>query len=321
MQPPDFWRDDNLLARALEPFGRVYGAITTARASRGDVMRLGVPVVSVGGISLGGAGKTPVTMAIIARLRQLGRNPAVVLRGYGGRLRGSTRVDPEVHGADDVGDEALLHAATCPTWVARNRSRGARAAQDAGADIVVLDDGHQTTGLHKDLRLVVINGHDPFGNGKIFPAGPLRENPLDALARADAVILMGEDAATLAPRLPRGLPLLRARLEPDAAALSLRGRAVVAFAGIARPDQFFAMLEAIGARVIARHPFEDHQPFGPTDIQPILDEAFAVDAVPVTTAKDAVRLMPDQRQQVDVAGIAVHWGDPASLDSLLHRVL
>jgi tetraacyldisaccharide 4'-kinase len=320
VQPPDFWHDDSWIGRALEPVGRVYGAVTTARAARADAPRAGIPVISVGGLTLGGAGKTPVAMAIAHMLAARGRKPAVVLRGYGGRLRGPVRVDPAIHGVDEVGDEALLHAAQGPTWVAKKRFVGVVAARDAGIDIAVLDDGHQTPGLHKDLKIVVIRGQDPFGNGRIFPAGPLRENPSDALARADAVVLMDGDATNVAARLPRGLAVARARLEPDAATLGLRGQRVVAFAGIGYPARFFAMLDAIGARVVARHPFEDHQAFGPADIGPILDEAFALGAIPVTTAKDAVRLRPDQRQQVNVAGIAVRWENDRALDELLRRV-
>ncbi|MDX2142224.1 MAG: tetraacyldisaccharide 4'-kinase [Rhodospirillaceae bacterium] len=320
MHPPDFWFDDSWPARALEPFGRIYGAVTTARASRADAPRAGIPVISVGGLTVGGAGKTPVTMSVVRHLLARGRKAGVVLRGYGGRLRGPVRVDPAIHTADDVGDEALLHAAHGPTWVAKNRFRGVRAAQDAGLDVAVLDDGHQTPGLHKDLKIVVINGRNPFGNGRVFPAGPLRENPADGLARADAVVMMGEDATRLVPRLPGQLPVLRAHLSPDAATVALRGRRVVAFAGIGDPEQFFDMLRALGAQVLARHPFEDHQAFGPTDIGPVLDEAFSIGAIPVTTAKDAVRLLPDQRQQVNVAGIEVKWDYERALDDLLRRI-
>jgi tetraacyldisaccharide 4'-kinase len=214
----------------------------------------------------------------------------------------------------------LLHAAICPTWVARKRIMGANAAAADGATIVVLDDGHQTPGIHKDLRIVVIDGTSPFGNGFVIPAGPLRENPNDALARADALVFMGEDVEQLLPRLPQGLLQLRADLVPDQAAHALNGRAVVAFAGIARPAKFLTTLQSVGAHIASKHWFEDHEPFGPADIQPILDEAFAMNAIPVTTAKDAVRLTPDQRQQVNVISVTVQWRDNASLDQLLDRV-
>ncbi len=321
MRAPEFWTTDQGLSRILEPFGRIYGAVTTARASRENAPRAPVPVISIGGVTVGGAGKTPITISLAKRLLERGIRPAVVLRGYGGSLRGPVRVDPSIHTSREVGDEALLHAAICPTWVARKRIDGARASAADGASVVLLDDGHQHPGIHKDFRIVVLDGACPFGNGFIFPAGPLRENPADALTRADAVIFMGQDLHGVSGRRPASLKQFRADLTPDRRALSLQGRAVVAFAGIGNPQKFFDMLQAIGARVMAKHPFEDHEPFGPSDIQPILDEAFAINAIPVTTAKDAVRLSDDQRQQVDVVDVDVLWDNDSDIDRLLDATL
>jgi tetraacyldisaccharide 4'-kinase len=251
----------------------------------------------------------------------LGARPAIVLRGYGGRIAAPTRVDPQTHTSADVGDEALIHAAHHPTYIARRRVDAARLAARDGCSVAVLDDGHQHPGLRKDVSLVVIDGADPFGNGYCLPAGPLRERPGEGLSRADAVVLVGEDATDLIPRLPEGLAVLRARLEPDPRARALRGRAVVAFAGLARPDKFFRTLEEIGAQVVARYGFEDHHPYTDADIQPILDQAFRFGAVPVTTLKDAVKLAPDQRQQVDVVGVRAAFADAERLNELLRRVL
>ncbi len=321
MRAPDFWTTDRGLSRFLEPFGRIYGAITTGRASRENQPRAPVPVISIGGITVGGAGKTPLTMSLTRRLLERNERPAVVLRGYGGNLKGPVRVDANLHTSREVGDEALLHAATCPTWVARKRVDGARAAASDGASVVLLDDGHQHPSIHKDFGIVVLDGAKPLGNGFVFPAGPLRENPSDALNRANAVVMIGEDSEGLLQRLPDALLKYQADMVPHRNAFSLQGRMVVAFAGIGYPQKFFAMLEAIGARVVAKHPFEDHEPFGPADIQPILDEAFAINAIPVTTAKDAVRLSPDQRQQVDVVNIDVVWRNEHALDQLLDAAM
>ncbi|MBM3513363.1 MAG: tetraacyldisaccharide 4'-kinase [Alphaproteobacteria bacterium] len=322
MQPPDFWyEDDSILARALDPIGRMVGAITTARAARANQPRAPIPVISIGGFTVGGAGKTPAAMAIVGLLRDAGRKPAVVLRGYGGSFSVATRVDPARHTSADVGDEALLHAALGPTYVAARRIAGCTLAAREGADVAVLDDGHQHPGLHKDLAILIADGADPFGNEHVFPAGPLREKPDDAARRAQALIFVGDDATNLASRTPAHLKLFRARLEPSPEALALSGRKVVAFAGIGRPAKFFRMLEEIGARVVARHPFEDHHRFDLADIQPILDEAFALDAVPVTTAKDAVRLPTDQRPQVDVITTTLVLEDEGAVGALLRSAL
>jgi tetraacyldisaccharide 4'-kinase len=318
MRPPEFWRTDNGVARLLSPIGHLVGAITTRRARSAAPYRAAVPVISVGNLTVGGAGKTPVALDIVARLKAQGAAPAVILRGYGGTLKGPVRVDPYTHTAADVGDEALLHAAQAPTWVARDRAAGA-AAVASDASVLVLDDAHQHPSLAKDLSLVVVDGTAGFGNGRIVPAGPLRESVADGLARADAVVLMNEDRRHVARRMPPHLPVLRARLAAGPEHAHFRGRKVVAFAGIGNPAKFFETLHLLGATLVAVHPFGDHHDFEPTDIQPILDEAYSLDAIPVTTAKDAVRLPPDQRQQVNVLSVRVEWQDEEMLEALLEK--
>jgi len=278
-------------------------------------------VISVGNLTVGGTGKTPVVMSIVARLKARGHSPAVVMRGYGGRLKGPVFVDDTQHTVDDVGDEALLHAAQCPTWVARSRAAGAERAVAEGATVIVLDDGHQHPGIAKDLSFLVVSGLTGFGNNRIVPAGPLRESFVDGVARADAAIIMGDDRKNVARRFSPDMPLLRAQLVPGPEKDFLRGRKVVAFAGIGDPDKFFHTLHSVGAHILAAHPFADHHAFGGADIEPILDEAFGLDAIPVTTAKDAVRLAPDQRQQVNVLSVAVAWSDETALDALLNKVI
>jgi len=321
MQAPDFWRTDNALARLLEPLGAVVGSITTRRAVHGAKARVGVPVICVGNLSTGGTGKTPVAHAIATYLADQGRTPAILLRGYGGRLAGPVKVDKHTHSSLDVGDEALLHARTLPTWVSRQRVPGARDAIQAGADVIVMDDGHQNGSIAKDLSLIVVDGHAGFGNGRVMPAGPLREPVEAGLARADAVILMGEDRRGLADTLSNYTKVLRARMIPGPERARLRGERVVAFAGIGDPEKFLRAVQEAGAQIVSFHPFDDHYAFDATDIQPILDEAFSVGAIPVTTEKDAVRLMPDQRQQVNVLSVGVGWEDPAALDALLQEAL
>jgi tetraacyldisaccharide 4'-kinase len=168
---------------------------------------------------------------------------------------------------------------------------------------------------------VVVDGTRGFGNGRLVPAGPLRETVGQGLTRADAVIVMGDDLRGLVPKLAPHRPVLRAHLAPGPEQASLRGQRVVAFAGIGDPGKFFATLQAVGARIVAVHPFDDHYAFGAADIQPILDEAFAIGALPVTTAKDAVRLSPDQRQQVNVLSVSTAWDTPELLDAMLDRLL
>ena len=321
MRAPKFWSSDNGLARLLTPFGLVYGAVTAGRIARAKPVRVGVPVICVGNLTAGGTGKTPVAESIAQRLAAQGRKPALLLRGYGGRGHAvPVRVDPSAHNVADVGDEALLHARAFPTFVSPARDKAALMAVADGATALVMDDGHQNPGLAKDLSLVVVDGVAGFGNGRIMPAGPLREDISAGLARAQAVVLMGDDPRDLAAKLGERLPVLRARLAPGPEYRQLARQRVVAFAGIGDPGKFFRALSAAGAQVVARRVFDDHHDFDAADIQPILDEAYEVGAIPVTTAKDAVRLSPDQRQQVNALTVTVEWQDTAALDRLLGEI-
>lgn len=321
MRPPDFWQTGGTAARLLNPFGKIYGAVTKWRLKHTTPTSVSVPVISVGNLTVGGTGKTPIVRDLTARLRALGHQPAVILRGYGGKLKGPVQVDPYEHGVVEVGDEALIHATDGVTWVSRHRAAGAHAAIGEGATAIVLDDAHQHPTLAKDESLIVVDGAVGFGNHRVIPAGPLREDVRLGLARADGVVILGNDQTDLKRRLPTALPVMSGGLRADPSAAYLKGRKVVAFAGLARPDKFFDTLAQVGARVVAAHPFDDHHLFQTADIQPILDEAFAIDALPVTTEKDAVRLSPDQRQQVDVLKISVVWQDEAEIDALLQRLL
>ena len=321
MRPPKFWQTDGPIARALRPLGKLYGAITAWRIKHASPERVSVPVISVGNLTVGGTGKTPVVRDFVKRLRDQGQRPAVVLRGYGGRLKGPLRVDPNIHTALDVGDEALLHARDGATWVARKRVEGAKAAIEDGATIIVLDDAHQHTSLFKDYSVIVVDGVVGFGNHRELPAGPLREGVRAGLSRANSVIILGPDQTSLATRLPDFLTVVAGDLEAEPESVHLHGQKVVAFAGLGRPKKFFDTLAGLGAIVVAAHPFDDHHLYKPADIQSILDEAFALDALPVTTEKDAMRLTPDQRQQVNVLRITARYQKPADIDALLRSVL
>jgi tetraacyldisaccharide 4'-kinase len=320
LREPDFWKagGDPWPARALLPVAGLYALATALRRWRHRPYRPPVPVVVAGGLTLGGSGKTPLALALGERLA--GRQPHFVTRGYGGRSKGPLRVDPLRHTAAEVGDEPLLLARLAPTWVARNRAAGARAAVAAGAGLIILDDGFQNPFLAKDLSLLSIDSESALGNGHVFPAGPLREPLAMALKRASAVIGIGEDLSEIERLVAGRRPIFRARLVPGPQARDLAGKRVFAFSGIGRPEKFFASLRAIGADLVTTRVFGDHHPYTAAEAAGLLGEAAQLNAVAVTTAKDQVRLPPAVQGHVTVLDVRLAFDPSPQLEALLARL-
>jgi tetraacyldisaccharide 4'-kinase len=325
MRAPDFWSESQgplagLVAGLLAPVGIAFDAAGRLHRAVARPYRAAAPVICVGNLVAGGSGKTPVVLSLAAVLKARGIEPHIVTRGYGGRLAGPLRVDPARHDARAVGDEALLAAARAPCWVARDRAAGVRAAVAAGARAVLLDDGFQNPHVAKDLSLVVVDAEYGFGNGRLMPAGPLRERISCGLARADAVVLLGDDGAAPPSLASRDRPILRAALEPVAGE-RLAGRRVAAFAGIGRPEKFFATLRQVGAELAIERRFPDHHVFRPGEIAALLGEAERVGAQLVTTAKDFARLAPGERAGIAVLEVELCWRDETALTALLAPLL
>jgi tetraacyldisaccharide 4'-kinase len=329
MRPPGFWYADpahpSLGVRALSPLSRIYAAATAYRLARVKPAALPVPVICVGNLSAGGTGKTPTVMALAGRLAARGIAVHVVTRGYGGRLTGPLLVDPQVHSAAETGDEPLLHAAIVPTWVARDRGAGALAASRSGAEVIILDDGHQNPLPARDLSIVVVDAARGFGNGRVIPAGPLREPLETGLSRADLLIVVGDPPARQAfgklwARPLSGLTRIDGQIEPLPTGISWSGQDVVAFAGIGDPEKFFATLRGLGARVVRACPLDDHQPISPALLGRLDAEARSLGAALVTTEKDAVRLPARERSRVLTLPVRLRIDDWSLLDSELARL-
>jgi tetraacyldisaccharide 4'-kinase len=294
MREPAFWyRPPSLISLLLSPLGAVYGLFTGRRMQRAG-FDAGIPVLCIGNYHLGGAGKTPTALALTRLLRDLGETPIVLSRGYGGRLRGPVVVDGARHEAADVGDEPLMLAGTVPVVVARDRIDGLALAKSQNASVILMDDGFQNSAIAKDASMIVIDGDRGLGNGKVFPAGPLRAPLPPQIARTDALVVIGDGSAAgpiAAAIAAQGKLVLSAHLRADEAPLaSLRAKRVLAFAGIGDPGRFFRTLRRFGVEVVAERAFPDHHPFSKDEIAALIAEAKREALTLVTTEKDMVRL-------------------------------
>ena len=329
MQAPAFWsysrKKPGLLPQVLSPLAMIWQMATQKRLKNGAWEKMPVPVICVGNLTAGGTGKTPAVCMLVAKLQALGHIPHIVSRGYGGSAEGPLRVDLAKHGAGQVGDEPLLLAAFAPTWVARDRAIGVRAAASAGAELVVLDDGFQNPSISKDLSIIVIDAYAGFGNGRVIPAGPLREPFGSGLDRADMLLSIGGETAQKRlsddwPETDR-YPRQNARLQPLETGMDWQGQRVLAFAGIGRPEKFFATLERTGATIVSKRSFPDHAEYNDTVLQRLQAEAKAARAQLVTTEKDAVRLPLAMRADVLVLPVRLESDDWSVLDITLTELI
>ena len=328
MRAPAFWANapdhPGIMAHLLSPLGAAYAAATARRVQQPGY-RAKIPVICIGNLTAGGTGKTPTTIALLGRLAQRGHTAIhVISRGYGGRLVGPVRVDPALHSAADVGDEPLLLAAFAPTWVAKDRAAGVQAAEAAGAQAVLLDDGFQNPTVVKSLSVIVVDASAGFGNGRCIPAGPLREPVQTGLARADLVLSIGAApdqtrfSALWGNQIP--VPHLQGHLSPLKMGMDWQGLRSLAFAGIGNPEKFFATLRGEGAVLAATVSLDDHQPLSPALMQRLEAQAKSLGAQLVTTEKDAARLPDAFRAKVLTLPVRLQLHDWSALDTALIKL-
>jgi tetraacyldisaccharide 4'-kinase len=319
LMPPKFWdQPHSWPGYLLEPLSWLYQGGAALHRLFSKPYRADVPVISVGNFVMGGAGKTPVVRALAHHLQRMGRTPHIISRGYGGALKGPVQVDPAHHSYHEVGDEPLLLAQNTPTWVSKDRRAGANRAIKAGADILLLDDGHQNVGLEKDMCLVIVNGLQGFGNGRVFPAGPLRQSLKAGLKETTAIIFIAQNNDSLPEALRcASCPVIRARIVP----INPNPCTVFAFTGIGYPEKFRQTLLGAGYEVKAFSPFPDHYPYTEEDLRTLRMRARTERACLITTEKDAMRIPPTSREGILVFPIGLAFEPATALESLLREFL
>jgi len=329
MNPPHFWYHppvtvvDQVMSRLLIPLAAIYRTSVARRLKTATPTSVDATVICVGNLTMGGTGKTPVTIALLEALQEMDVTAAALSRGYGGSEKGPVRVDATRHTATDVGDEPLLIARSAPAWVSADRVEGAKAAIRDGAQAIVMDDGHQNPSLSKGLSVVVIDAEAGWGNGRVFPAGPLREDIEAGISRADAIILMLPHE-TYAPDLPAlgldrvEIPVLKAWLEP--AELPPAGN-ILAFAGIGRPEKFFDALTTAGANLVQTKAYSDHHTYSASDLRALHAAAGASNARLITTEKDLVRIPVTARNDILAWPVRARFSEPARIRALLETAL
>jgi len=318
---PAFWSERSLLSNLLTPLGQIVGIIALFRAAVARPTRIEVPVICVGNLVAGGAGKTPIVLSLARLLKERGVNVHFLSRGYGGRIKGPHRVDRVADTAADVGDEPLLLAKIAPTWVSMDRASGGRSAELNGAQVVLMDDGFQNFSLAKDFSILVIDSEFGFGNQKVMPAGPLREMISRGCRRADLVVLLGGDNQQIRRVLPSQMPILTCHIEVKKGFKGFQGKPVLAFAGIGRPEKFFSTLETLDCDVMRSVPFPDHHAYTDGEIRDLQAHAESIGAVLVTTEKDKVRLPCSAQNLIEEIPVEVVWDDEQAIGSIVETLM
>lgn len=306
-EAPNFWtkKTPDWRARLLYPLSIIYSLITWFRQLLSSPYKSKIPVICVGNFTMGGAGKTPLTLSIYQQLKELGLNPCILSRGYGGKALGPLLVDKKTDTPALVGDEPYMMAQYAPVVIARKRKAGALYIEKHGFDCVIMDDGFQNPTLFKDLSICVVDSGSSVGNGYVFPAGPLREPLSRAQSRCDGVVYVGEEAAVDLFDHSTKLPKFKTKIIPSKT--DALPNQILAFAGIGRPDKFYNTLQSMDISILAAHNFPDHHPYSEEDLNHLKQRADTLEVGMVTTEKDWVKLPEAWQKNIYHVPITLEW--------------
>ena len=259
-------------------------------------------IITVGNITMGGAGKTPTSLSLVKILKNLSKHKVAILtRGYKGKLLGPIMVTEE-HAIADVGDEALLIFKQAATCISKDRLQGIKFLENLGYDIIITDDGLQDQRFTKALTIMVVDSNFGFGNNMIFPAGPLRESIESGVKKVDLLVLIGDDK--LGYKWPKTLPVLKASLVSK---ILLQSQKFIAFAGIGNPNKFFLSVTESEGKIVEKIAFSDHHPYTKKDMEYLMSLKTKHQASLITTEKDYTRISDEYKSQIQVLPVNLIW--------------
>ena len=322
LKAPKFWylKKDTFLSRSLYPFSLLFRLGTKFRNIASHTNKFAFPVICIGNIVVGGAGKTPVAIKIGELLKIAGYNPHFISKGYAGVIKKSTLVETW-HSPQSVGDEPLLLSEIAPTWIGKDRNNSIKLAKNMGADCIIMDDGFQNPTIHKDFSIIVINASQEFGNKRVMPSGPLRESIVRGLSRTNLIIVIGEIKNSLQKNIPDHIPVIQAKFKINNENKIFKGQKITAFAGIAYPEKFFTSLREQGAKIIKEITYPDHHIYNENDLLSLAEIANKTQSILVSTQKDFVRVPKSYRSLVNTLEGKIYFEKEDIIKEILTNVI
>ena len=321
MKTPKFWYSKNsIISILLRPisFLWVLGSILRKKKSYNFN---NIKIIKVGNVVAGGSGKTPTVVSIVKKLANSKYQVHIISRGYKGSIKKSTLVNTDIHSYKEVGDESVILSKIAPTWIGNNRIESIKNAQKMGAKIVVLDDGIQDTSIKGDLNLLVFNGLQGLGNGKIIPAGPLREKLSDSIKKCHLSIIIDEDINNIANKLNNLLPIIKAKINIESEYLNnFKNKNVVAFCGLGFPEKFFKTIKEIGCNIRYKKSFPDHYQYKEKDLKELIDIAIKYNSLLITTEKDHIKILKKYRNRIYYFPITVDFINDKIINDKLYSL-
>ena len=292
---PKFWKNRNFISDILLPLSFFYLFISSFKNYFEKKFKSKLTIICVGNLTIGGTGKTPTVIYIAELLKNINYNVTILLKGYGGALKGPLRVTQK-NKSSDVGDEALLHSRINETWISNIRSKGVQQIEgvDKKNNLIIMDDGLQNNSVEKDVNIAVFDGEEGIGNGRVIPSGPMRENLKFGLKKIKFVLIIGEDKSNISNLIKlinNKIKIFYATFEPDFKIIkNFKNKKIIAFAGIGFPNKFYNLLKKIHFNVLETKDFPDHHIYKKNELNLLIQKSKLLNATLVTTEKDYVKI-------------------------------